>query len=123
MEKLADHGGRLRVAHEARLRIAAQRLLERGAVVRLHVVDDQIVEFPAAQRVRQVFKKLARDGGVHGVEQRGLFIQQQVGVVGNAARDGEHVLEQGEPAVVCADPEQVVLQLARAVHRVRSFPL
>ena len=47
----------------------------------------------------EVFKELTGDGLVHRVEQDGLFVEQDVGVVRHAARKGVHALKQGQTAV------------------------
>lgn len=46
----------------------------------------------------KVFKELAGDGLIHRVEQNGLFVEQDIGVVRHAARDGVHALKQGQTA-------------------------
>lgn len=50
-------------------------------------------------------------GLVHRVQKHGLFVQNDVRIVGNAARDGKDVLKQREPAVVAAYPKNIVFDI------------
>ena len=69
----------------------------------------------------QVFKKHAVDGLVHRVEEHGLLVEQEIGVIGNAVGHAVDALKEGETPVVRADPDQVVQNLSCAVHREFSF--
>ena len=113
---VADHVADLRVADDFRLGIAAHGLLERLGVVGLHVVHDDVVQRAAAEDMGKVFKELAGDGLIHRVEQDGLFVEQDIGVVRHAARDGVHALKQGQTAVGRADPIQILGHFHSAVH-------
>ena len=119
-EKLRQHGLDFRVADDLRLGIAGHQQLERGGVVGLHVVDDQIVERTSAQRIGDVFQKYAVHGLVHRVKQHGFLIQQQIGVVGHALGHAVHALKAGKPAVVGADPDQILADFSCAVHKCSS---
>ena len=115
-EKLGEHRQGLLVAHHRHIRTAGQQVPERGGVVRLHVVNDYVVQSAAVQDVVQVFKKLVGDAAVHRVKQHGLFIQQHVGVIGHASGDRVGAFKQGQAAVVAADPVQVPCNTANTVH-------
>ena len=115
--KLRDHGRNAVGADKGRLRMAQQQLGKRAAVIRLHVLHDEIIQRTSVQAVRHVFKKDLADRGVDRVKQDGFFVQQQIGIVGNAVRNGIDALKQRQTAVVAADPEQVVLNLANAIHK------
>ena len=117
-EKIPDHRDGLGVADDLDLRVAQHQILQNGAVIRLHVIDDHIIELPAIQNVRNVLEKQIGDGAVHGIEQNGLFIQQQIGVVAHAVRDGVNVLKKGESAVASADPVEIVRHFLDTVHGV-----
>jgi hypothetical protein len=84
-------------------------------------MDEQVVELAAAQSVGDVFKEGAGHGLVHGVEKNGLFVQQQIGVVGYAVGHAVDALKAGKTPVVGADPEKVVKDLFGAVHVFSSF--
>ena len=116
VEELADHRAGLGGADHRGLRIAAQHVAQRGAMVGLHVVHDHVIQRTAVQHGGQVLLELIGHGVVHRVQQHGLFVQQHVGVVGDAARNGIHVLEQRQSAVVRADPVQIFGDLAVIVH-------
>ena len=115
-EVVADHVADLRVADDLRLRVAAHGLLERLGVVGLHMVHDDVVQRTAAENKGEVFKKLTGDGLIHRVEQDGLLVEQDIGVVRHAARDGVHALKQSQTAVGRADPVQILGHLHSAVH-------
>ena len=102
-------------------RVADQDLLDRRAVVGLHMVDDQIVQRAAVQQVLDVLQQLAAGRPVYGVKQHGLLIEQQVSVVGYTARDGMDIFKQGKAMIVRTDPIQIVRYIAYAVHTVSSF--
>ena len=102
-------------------RITDQDFLNRSAMVGLHVVDDQIIQRAAVQQVLDVLQQLAAGRPVHSVEQHSLLIQQQVSVIGYAARDGMDIFKQGKAVVVRTDPIQIVRYIAYAVHKVSSF--
>ena len=70
--EVVQHLEGLRVADDRDLGIRLQNLGDAGAVVRLHVVDHQIVQVPSGQRVAQIPPELGSYGGVHGVEEAGL---------------------------------------------------
>ena len=133
VEVLADHDLNLGVADHLDLGIAQDELAKGRGVVRLHVVHDHIVQLAAGQDVLDVLKEHAAYGLVHRVQKHGLFVQNDVRIVGNAARDGKDVLKQREPAVVAAYPKNIVFDIFYAIHDIpllglirlyytRSFP-
>ena len=115
-EELAEHGLDLRVADYGDLGVTQGKLLYRRSVVRLHVGNDKIIELPSAQSVGEVFKKRAADGLVDGVEQNGLFVIEQICVVGNAVGNAVNALKAGKAAVIRADPGQIFGNFSGAVH-------
>ena len=115
-EVVADHVADLRVADDLRLGVAAHGLLERLGVVGLHVVHDDVVQRAAAEDMGEIFKELTGDGLIHRVEQDGLLVEQDIGVVRHAARDGIHALKQRQTAVGRTDPVQVLGHFHSAVH-------
>ena len=115
-EELAQHGFDLVVAEDAGLRMAQQQTLHRGGMVRLHVGDDQVIQGPAAQGVLQILKESLIHRLIHGIEQDGFLIQQQVGVIGNAIGHTVNALEAGQAAVIRAYPNQIVRYFSGAIH-------
>ena len=69
-----------------------------------HVMDEQVVQLAPAQSMGHVFKKCAGYGLIHCVEKNGLFVQQKIGVVGNAFGNAVNALKTGKTPVVGADP-------------------
>lgn len=86
--ELTDHIDGLAVADDFCLGVAEHQIAQGGGVVGLHVVDKDIVQRPAVQSVLQVLHKLGLDRPVHRVEKDGLFVQQQVGIVGHPLGTG-----------------------------------
>ena len=95
---------------------ADQNFLQRSAVVRLHVVDDQIIQRTVAQKMLHVLHQLTAAGPVNGVKQNGLFIQKKIRVVGNPLGNGMNVLKQGQAVVVGAHPVQPVGYFTNTIH-------
>ena len=72
--KLSDQLKGLGVAHQGQPRVQTQQGVDLVAVVRLHMVDDQVIKPAAIQHRLDIVQKLPRDGRVHRVNERGLFI-------------------------------------------------
>ena len=85
-------------------------------VVGLHVVHHQIVQRTAVQDMLDILEKDAAHGPVHGVEEHRLLVHQQVGIIGNASGHRIDALEQGQPAVITADPIKIFRELFDAIH-------
>ena len=121
VKKLLDHVPGGHVADDLHLGITQYQILQNGGMVRLHVVDKYIVQFAAIQHSGHIFKKHLGDRLVNGIEQDGLFVQQDIGVVGNAVRHGIHALKHGQPPVIGTDPEKIVLNFSVIIHIVSPF--
>ena len=90
-------------AHEFHLRPALHHRLNAGGVVRLDVVDDEVVRLPAREGGFQVFQVLRALVVVHGVQDGHLLVQDHVGIVGHAV--GDHILALEEIDVVIVDAD------------------
>ena len=121
--KLPDQIDGLAVAHHGGLRVAQHQISQRGGVVGLHVVDEHIVQRSAVQRMLQIFKELGLDGAVHGIQQDGFLVQQQIGVIGHPAGNGIGGLKAGQLPVVPPDPHQILCHLAYTIHRQASLSI
>ena len=119
--KLAHEHKRLGSGNDLHLGPADQDFLDGRAVVGLHVVDEQVVQGPVAQQVVQILQQLAADGPVHGVEQDGGLVQQQIGIIAHTPGDGMDVFKQMGTVVVGPHPVQIISDTAHAVHRCSSF--
>ena len=121
LKVVLDHVADLLVADDLRVGIAQHGVAQRLGVVGLHVMHHDVIERTAVQDVGHVLKELTGHGVIHRVEQDGLLVEQDVGVVAHAAGDGVDALEQSQTAVRCADPVQIVIDFHRAVHEKSSY--
>ena len=90
-------------------------------MIRLHVGDEQVIQFPTAQRIGDIFKENLINCLIAGVEQNCFFIEQEIRVITDAVRDTVNALKEGKAAVIGTDPDQVVLNFTCAMHG-SSFP-
>ena len=97
-----DHGERLGVAHQHHVGEVLAQQADGAGMVGLHVVDDEIVEGLPGEDGAYLGDELVAGGRVDGVDQGGLAVCYQIGVVGHAEGQGEHVLELVFLAVVHA---------------------
>ena len=116
VEKLADHGDGFRAGHHLGLGVGAEHRSQGGAVVRLHVVDNNVVQGPALKGMLQVLVEMRPHGAVRRVQQDGLLVPDQIGVVADAPGDGEHVFKQAQPPVGPADEQDVGCNIAHVMH-------
>ena len=114
--ELLHHREGLRGGNHLHLRIAQQDFLDGSAVIRLHVVDHQIVERTAREDVIEIFQQLAAGGPVHRIEQDSLFIRQHISVVRDPTRNRVDVFKEVETVIVRANPEEILCNLAYIVH-------
>ena len=95
------------------------RIRHRGkgrAVVRLDVIDDDVVDLATIEQVLERLEEALLDRTVDGVEEHDLLVEQQVVVIGHAVRHGMAAFEEPEALVVSANPKQAVGELLFAVH-------
>ena len=93
IEELADHRESLCVSDDLNFRVAENEIFDHGAVVRLHMVYNEVIQCAAVQYSLDIFKELASYRVVRSVKEHRLFVHQKVGVVGNSVREREDVLE------------------------------
>ena len=72
------------------------------------MVDHQVVQGTAVQYGLHVGDELPAHRPVGGIEEDGLLVQQDIGVIGHAVVQGVDVLKQGQPVLVRANPVQVI---------------
>ena len=116
IKELTDHGLRLLVADDGHIGIAQHQLAQRCRMVGLHVIDHNIVKLAAGKHMLKIFEENAVHSLIHGIHQRGLFIQNHIGIIGNAAGDGEHVFKQRQATVVAAYPDDIFVDLLDVIH-------
>ena len=121
VEELADHGDGLGAGHHLGLRMGAEHRSQGGAVVRLHVVDDHVIQGTAPEDVLQVLVKVGAHGGIRRVQQDGFLVLHEVGVVADAPGHGEHVLKEAQPPVGPADQKDIRRNRTYIIHNGISF--
>ena len=90
-------------------------------MIRLHVVDDEVIQGTATQHSLHIVNELAAHGPVSGIKQDGLFIQQNIGVIADAVVQGMDILKQGQAVVVGTNPVQIVSDFTVIIHNNTSF--
>ena len=112
LQHVLDLGGR----HDLGLRVTAHQLAQGRAVVRLHVVDDDVIQTPAIQQVIQVIVEHANHGIVHRIQHYGLLIIDKIRIIRHSLGHRDGPLEHGQLPVVAADPIHIFLDFSIAVH-------
>ena len=92
-EEVFQHDQHLVVGDNGGVRIAEQQLADSCGMVRLHVLNDEIIQGAAAQNMLNVFKEHAGNGCIYCVKQNGFLVQQQIGVIGNTVGHGVNTLK------------------------------
>ena len=115
-EELLDHLCRLGGAHHRSLGERYQYIHQRGGVVGLHMVHHHIVKHAAIKGFLDVLEKLPTHRTVARVKEHILIVEHHITVVGDPARYGVDVLEEGQPAVAGADIYQVVAYVLNVLH-------
>ena len=93
---------------DRRLRIRRGELRHVGGVVRLHVLDDQVVDGRVADLRPDVPQPLVAEARVDGVKDDGLPVLDEIGVVGHSVRHDVLAFEQVDVMVVDADVLDIV---------------
>ena len=103
-KELLHHSEGFGISHNLYFRISSYHFFYDGAVVRLHVVHDDVVQFPFPKDMLQILKKLSAYSLVNGVQKHGLLVQDHIGVVGYPSWNGVNIFKQGKSSVTRADP-------------------
>ena len=77
-------------------------------MIRLHVVHDQEVRLPAVERLADVAEPGAAEMSIYRVQHGDLLIQDRIGVVAYAFRDGVQPLEQVDGMVIDAQVADII---------------
>ncbi len=86
-------------------------------MVRFHVLNDDKIQIFAVQRVRQIFKEgLPTALSTVSKKKNVDIVEQQISVVGNAARDGVNSLEHCKAPIVGADPDEIICNFFCTIH-------
>ena len=89
-EELLHHGESLGGGNHRGLGIDLQEVHNIGRMIRLHVLNHQIVRLPAVQDGLQIVQPLVGEIPIHGVHNGDLLVQNHIGIVGHAV--GNHIL-------------------------------
>ena len=116
MEELLEHFDRLRRSDDLRLGMCLCECQKRTAVIRLHVIDDDVVKRTAFQKVRKVIHENVPACIVDPIQDTGLFIIDKVGVIGNPLRERYQIIKARRHEIVCADPVNAVRHFLFIVH-------
>ena len=107
-EELLHHGEGLGRGDDGGLGVGLQEHVDVGGVVRLHVVDHQIVGLAAIQLSADVAQPLLAEVLVHGVHDGHLLVENDVGIIAHAVGDHILTLEQVHLMVVDADIADII---------------
>ena len=99
----AEHVEGLLVTHDYSLGIILLDESDAAAVVRLHVVHDDIVNLTVADDAADVVEELREEVHLHGVDKCNLVVKDYVRVVAHAVRQRPETLEESLVAVVDAN--------------------
>ena len=83
-EKVLHHSKGFGGGHDLRLRISLGKVHNIGRVIRLHMLDDQIIRHSCAQSVLDIIQPLVGESAVYGIHDGDFFIQDRIGVIGDA---------------------------------------
>ena len=119
--ELVEERHRLGGGDDFHLGPAEEDFLNGGGVIRLYVVDDQVVQGTARQDGLDVGDELAAHRPVGGVEEDGLLVQEHVGVVADAMVQGMDIFKEGQAVLVRAYPVEIVGDLTVVIHRSASL--
>ena len=111
-----EHIEGLLVPHDLHIGVALAQETDRATVVRLHVIDDQIIHGTALQDEVELVEEDIRVADVDRIDEGRLLVYDEVGVVSHARGDRPDVLEALFHAVVHADVVDGVSDLRYLVH-------
>ena len=74
-EELFYHSKCLGVSDHLHFRVTAHQIPDHRTVIRFHVIDNQIIQFPSVEHMLQIFKKLSRHGRIDCIQKYRLLIQ------------------------------------------------
>ena len=102
-EELREHLKRDGARHQGKFRVFLQQRGGAGGMVRLHVMDDQVVRLAALQGLLQVLHPGVRRAGVGGVQDGDPVIQDDIGIIGHSLGHEVLAFKQIEVVVIYAD--------------------
>ena len=110
------------VAHHLHFRVEGGQSGDVGTVVRLHVADHQIIRLASGQCLGQVGKPGLRGTVVHRIQNGGLFVQNDIGIVAHAGGHRVLALEQVNGGIVHTHAQNGFADLFHAHSRHPLYP-
>ena len=92
-------------ANDLYFRIAQDNFFNAGTMVRFHMVNYHVIQWTALKNVFDIFQELTAYSPVYCIEEDSRFIQQHVGIIGYALRDGVNIFKQVQAVVIGAYPK------------------
>ena len=89
-EEVLHHAEGLGISHDRGVRINLHEVVDVCGMVRLHVLNDEVIGFRSIQNGSDVVQPLMGEIGIYGVHNGDLFILDHIGVVSHAV--GNHIL-------------------------------
>ena len=90
LEEAVHHCKCLCCGHDCRVRIGLQEVLDICGVIRLHVLDDQIVRLPAAENGGDVVQPFMGKMNVNCIHNGCFLVHDHIGIIGHSI--GNHIL-------------------------------
>ena len=116
VEKLRNHNESLEVADNFDIGILFYDCADASAVVGLHMIDHEIVEFSSRKHVFDILEKLKTCDAVDGIHKYRLVIEYEIGIVAYAVFNGIDVFKQSYLSVIDAYPIHIGCNFLYAVH-------
>ena len=79
-----------RLTDDFSFRVFFQESQCRAGMIRFHMLEDEIVQFPTFEQVFYIFKKFITAGFIHSIDEARLFIIDKIGIVRNTFRNREN---------------------------------
>ena len=92
-------------------RIGFHEGCDTGGMIRLHVLDDQIVRLPAFQRRCQVAQPLLHKVPVSRIHHGHLFVQDHIGIISHTFRHDVHSLKQVDLMIIYPDITDILCHI------------
>ena len=108
VEKVSHHGKGFRGGNHGSVRIGFEKIQNIGGMIRLHVLNDQIIGLSAAERAVEVVQPFVREFGVHRIEHGDFFIEDDVGIIRHPVRNDVLPFKEVDLTVVDSNVENVI---------------
>ena len=107
LKELSQEDQGLGRRHDPNVGILPCQCQDASGMVRFHVMDNQIIRFPAAEGLFQPFEPLFPLPGIDRIHHGHFFVQDEVGIIGHSLGNNVLAFEQIEVQVVHSDVPDV----------------